>query len=271
MVIELNGLKIAEDRTFADCARYMLTALLNLGLPPPPRTPAEYLPLFKTGERARVCVCMRVFVNVCVCLCVRARVRVGRRREVWGLVWLHWCCGTAWQVGTGTGAVVGRVLGLLGGKRAHGSSPTILPAALLTGALPLFRRVCPNGPYANALPLTPAPAAAAVAASALPPAVAPEASKEGQLALLRGFKQALADWRDLLQRFLKSEDDQVRRGGEGWGAGNGPGPPQASERGGVVEGALCPWKTGALERAAGRAGRALGGMADTGWRGQGEV
>eukprot|EP00198_Chlamydomonas_reinhardtii_P001454 XP_001690790.1 predicted protein [Chlamydomonas reinhardtii] len=87
VVIELNGLKIAEDRTFADCARYMLTALLNLGLPPPPRTPAEYLPLFKT--------------------------------------------------------------------------------------------------------------------------VAPEASKEGQLALLRGFKQALADWRDLLQRFLKSEDDQV--------------------------------------------------------------
>ncbi len=50
VVIELNALKIAEDRTFADCAKYMLTALLNLALPPPPKTPAEYAPLFKTGE-----------------------------------------------------------------------------------------------------------------------------------------------------------------------------------------------------------------------------
>ncbi|GFR46848.1 hypothetical protein Agub_g8488 [Astrephomene gubernaculifera] len=88
VVIELNGLKIAEDRTFADCARYMLTALLALGLPPPPRTPQDYLPLFK--------------------------------------------------------------------------------------------------------------------------AVAPDTrTSEGKLALLRGFKQALQDWRDLLQRFLRSEDDQV--------------------------------------------------------------
>eukprot|EP00878_Enallax_costatus_P028251 GHUV01030497.1.p1 GENE.GHUV01030497.1~~GHUV01030497.1.p1 ORF type:complete len:151 (-),score=34.65 GHUV01030497.1:26-478(-) len=30
-VIELNGLKIAEDRTFADCARYIFTALLQVG------------------------------------------------------------------------------------------------------------------------------------------------------------------------------------------------------------------------------------------------
>lgn len=50
VVIELNALKIAEDRTFADCAKYMLTALLNLALPPPPKTPADYVPLFKTGE-----------------------------------------------------------------------------------------------------------------------------------------------------------------------------------------------------------------------------
>jgi hypothetical protein len=49
VVIELNGLKIAEDRTFADCARYMLTALLGLGLPAPRRTPAEYAPLFAAG------------------------------------------------------------------------------------------------------------------------------------------------------------------------------------------------------------------------------
>jgi hypothetical protein len=29
-VIELNGLKIAEDRTFADCARYIFTAMLQV-------------------------------------------------------------------------------------------------------------------------------------------------------------------------------------------------------------------------------------------------
>ncbi|KXZ48102.1 hypothetical protein GPECTOR_30g197 [Gonium pectorale] len=88
VVIELNGLKIAEDRTFADCARYMLTALLALGLPPPNRTPADYVPLFK-----------------------------------------------------------------------------------------------------NAAPDT--------------------STQEGKLELLRTFKKALSDWRDLLQRFLRSEDDQV--------------------------------------------------------------
>lgn len=39
---------------------------------------------------------------------------------------------------------------------------------------------------------------------------APDTStSEGKLALLRSFKQALSDWRDLLQRFLRSEDDQV--------------------------------------------------------------
>lgn len=88
VVIELNALKIAEDRTFADCAKYMLTALLNLALPPPPKTPADYVPLFKTA--------------------------------------------------------------------------------------------------------------------------APDTStSEGKLALLRYYKTALAEWKDLLQRFLKSEDDQV--------------------------------------------------------------
>lgn len=29
-VIELNGLKIAEDRTFADCARYIFTAMMQV-------------------------------------------------------------------------------------------------------------------------------------------------------------------------------------------------------------------------------------------------
>jgi translation initiation factor eIF-2B subunit epsilon len=47
-----------------------------------------------------------------------------------------------------------------------------------------------------------------------PPAVAPDTNtQEGKLALLRSFKLALGDWRSLLQRFLRSEDDQVRAAG----------------------------------------------------------
>ncbi|BDA43794.1 Translation initiation factor eIF-2B subunit epsilon [Coccomyxa sp. Obi] len=45
-VIELNGLKIAEHRDFADCARYILTTMLTLCLPAPPRAKADYHSLF---------------------------------------------------------------------------------------------------------------------------------------------------------------------------------------------------------------------------------
>lgn len=48
VVIELNALKIAEDRTFADCARYILTTLLALCLPAPTWVSPEYLSLFAT-------------------------------------------------------------------------------------------------------------------------------------------------------------------------------------------------------------------------------
>ncbi|KAK9914949.1 hypothetical protein WJX75_002748 [Coccomyxa subellipsoidea] len=43
---ELNSLKIAEHKDFADCARYILTTLLALCLPAPPRAKAEYRSLF---------------------------------------------------------------------------------------------------------------------------------------------------------------------------------------------------------------------------------
>eukprot|EP00879_Flechtneria_rotunda_P013226 GHRR01013811.1.p1 GENE.GHRR01013811.1~~GHRR01013811.1.p1 ORF type:complete len:545 (+),score=210.68 GHRR01013811.1:1011-2645(+) len=45
-VIELNGLKIAEDRTFADCARYIFTSMMQLCLPAPAWVSSEYRPLF---------------------------------------------------------------------------------------------------------------------------------------------------------------------------------------------------------------------------------
>jgi translation initiation factor eIF-2B subunit epsilon len=48
VVIELNALKIAEDRSFADCARYILTTLLALCLPAPTWVSPEYLSLFAT-------------------------------------------------------------------------------------------------------------------------------------------------------------------------------------------------------------------------------
>lgn len=45
-VIELNSLKIAEDKDFADCARYIITTILTLCLPAPARMKAEYKPQF---------------------------------------------------------------------------------------------------------------------------------------------------------------------------------------------------------------------------------
>lgn len=45
-VIELNGLKIAEDRTFADCARHVFASILDLCLPSTATCKAEYQSLF---------------------------------------------------------------------------------------------------------------------------------------------------------------------------------------------------------------------------------
>ena len=48
-VIELNGLKIAEDRTFADCARHVFASILDLCLPTPPTCKAEYQSLYQNA------------------------------------------------------------------------------------------------------------------------------------------------------------------------------------------------------------------------------
>ena len=45
-VIELNGLKIAEARDFADNASYIVTTILSLCLPAAPRVREEYRKLF---------------------------------------------------------------------------------------------------------------------------------------------------------------------------------------------------------------------------------
>jgi translation initiation factor eIF-2B subunit epsilon len=45
--IELNSLKLAENRTFADVARYLFTCLLSLCLPAPVRTREEYRDLYE--------------------------------------------------------------------------------------------------------------------------------------------------------------------------------------------------------------------------------
>lgn len=49
-ILELNGLKIAEDRTFADCARYIFTTLLSLCLPAHPNIKFENLELFPDAK-----------------------------------------------------------------------------------------------------------------------------------------------------------------------------------------------------------------------------
>lgn len=50
VVIELNGLKIAEDKTFADCARFIFTTMLGLSLKAPDFVPPEYQSLYPSGE-----------------------------------------------------------------------------------------------------------------------------------------------------------------------------------------------------------------------------
>ena len=45
-VVELNGLKIAEDKTFADCASAILTTLLGMCFPAPPRTKPDNAALY---------------------------------------------------------------------------------------------------------------------------------------------------------------------------------------------------------------------------------
>lgn len=48
-VVELQGLKMAENRSFADLARYILTTLLGLTLPPPPDAAAENVCLYPSA------------------------------------------------------------------------------------------------------------------------------------------------------------------------------------------------------------------------------
>lgn len=47
--MELNSLKLAENRTFADLARYVLTTLMGLCLTAPARLDPEYKSLFATS------------------------------------------------------------------------------------------------------------------------------------------------------------------------------------------------------------------------------
>lgn len=78
-VIELNGLKIAEDRTFADCARHVFASILDLCLPYAATCKAEYHSLFQPdvpdiGTQVVFCVVMSPLVALEVkfeqhCMC----------------------------------------------------------------------------------------------------------------------------------------------------------------------------------------------------------
>ena len=48
-IVELNSLKLAENRTFADLARYVLTTLMALCLTAPARLDSEYKALFPSS------------------------------------------------------------------------------------------------------------------------------------------------------------------------------------------------------------------------------
>ena len=51
-IVELNSLKLAENRTFADLARYVLTTLMGLCLTAPARLDPEYKALFPVSMPA---------------------------------------------------------------------------------------------------------------------------------------------------------------------------------------------------------------------------
>ena len=51
-IVELNALKLAEDRTFADCARFIFTTIMGLCLPAPASVPAEFSELFPDAAPA---------------------------------------------------------------------------------------------------------------------------------------------------------------------------------------------------------------------------
>ena len=51
-VVELQGLKMAENRTFADLARYILTSLLGLSLPSPRDASPEFACLYPAAAPA---------------------------------------------------------------------------------------------------------------------------------------------------------------------------------------------------------------------------
>ena len=67
-VIELNGLKIAEDRTFADCARYVFGSILDLCLPAPSHSKDEYQSLYdQAAPDVSTQVCSATYYRLCTC------------------------------------------------------------------------------------------------------------------------------------------------------------------------------------------------------------
>jgi len=49
IVVELQGLKLAEDRSFSDLARFAVITLISLALPPPPQISKEYTSLYASN------------------------------------------------------------------------------------------------------------------------------------------------------------------------------------------------------------------------------
>lgn len=115
-VIELNGLKIAEDRTFADCARHVFASILDLCLPHPTNCKAEYQSLFQqtapdTDTQVASCChlsarhmldCHTVYhLLTCGSLCVAPACQKGH----WSLFSMHFLMpANAWPVCHVTGA-----------------------------------------------------------------------------------------------------------------------------------------------------------------------
>jgi translation initiation factor eIF-2B subunit epsilon len=59
-VVELQGLKMAENRTFADIARYVLMTVFGLSLPAPKDVTKENLKLYPSSAARTAAVASQV-------------------------------------------------------------------------------------------------------------------------------------------------------------------------------------------------------------------
>lgn len=175
-VIELNGLKIAEDRTFADCARWG---------PLQSEVTAEHAR--ETRMRCRVAADLSHHLG---CRCKRIELLL---KQLW------WACPVLSNAGIWSGIWHGA-----------GIKNQVISLSIWTQPLDNFMLCRYIFTTMLSLCLPPGSTVKAEYYTLFPEGQLDTKSKEGRLELLRRINAQLKSWKALMQRFLKSSDDQVR-------------------------------------------------------------